>query len=218
MNVGADTVKLAHLRDVSEWQGAIAWERYAHEQHPSLHGIYVRAGHGPGVLDRELRRNLAGARSSRTHVGCYWYLQPGVGSAVQQVDALLRVAPHVGGASLRPALDCEYGSPRGRRDWYVDAILRARARLGYFPVVYGSPSYLDELNLPAWAARCPLWLADYGVATPELPKPWTHWAAWQHASDAVDPVTGQHPVDDSYIAELRALICPTRLQRARGQV
>lgn len=219
MNHGSEVLQLAHLRDVSEWQGSIEWHLYATrpaDQVRELRAVYIRAGRGPGIPDKQIRANLHGARVSRMHVGCYWYLVPGIGSAEAQVDALLRYAPTRGGASLRPALDCEDGSPVGRGPWYTAAIARARKRLGFFPVVYGSSSYLEELHLPSWVAQCPLWLADYGVAVPKIPAPWSHWAAWQYTDHATDScIPGAH-VDDSHVAQLRALVVPTRLQRVRG--
>ena len=217
MNAGPDVVRLPHLRDVSEWQSKIDWNHYATVAHPSLKGIYIRAGHGADTIDLRARQNFEGARRSRMHVGGYWYLTPGIGSPRQQVDELLRVAPHLGGRSLRPALDCEFGSPAGKRQWYLDAIVHARRRLGYWPCVYGSPSYLGELDLPAFVAHCPLWLADYDVATPAIPKPWTHWTAWQSTDKATDAAIATR-VDDSLLADVRALLCPTLLQRARGTV
>lgn len=209
-------ITLSHLRDVSEWQGAIDWRHYATVAHPELKGCYIRAGRGPGILDLRALENLRESKVSRMHVGAYWYLVPGVGSAAAQVDALLRLAPRVGGASLRPALDCEDGSPVGRREWYLQAIAHARTKLGYFPVLYGSTSYLEQLQLPTWAAQCPLWLASYGVRVPVIPRPWAHWSAWQWTSTATDAAVSSRYVDDSYLPSVSPLLVPTRLQLARG--
>jgi lysozyme len=213
VNHGVEQTVLPHLRDVSEWQGLVDWSHYATVAHPHLVGLYYRAGRGPGIRDAQLVRNSVGARRARMHVGAYWYLEPGVGSPELQVDALVASAPHVRGASLRPALDCEDGSPTGKREWYLRAIVRACKRLGFAPTVYGSPSYLEALQLPAWVGReCPLWLADYGVARPELPKPWAHWSAWQYTDSATDPACAGR-VDDSLVSNLSALVCPRRLSR-----
>lgn len=47
--------------------------------------------------------------------------------------------------------------------------------------VYGA-MYLDSLNLPAWVADKPLWVATYG-SQPKIPRPWTQAAIWQHAGN-----------------------------------
>lgn len=221
MNSGTESLALTHLRDVSEWQGVIEWSRYANrparEQH-ELRALYLRAGRGPGILDKQAVANLRGSRVARLHVGAYWYLVPGIGSPEAQVDALLRLSPRRGGASLRPALDCEDGAARGHGPWYTRAILHARKRLGFWPTVYGSTSYLQELHLPRAIAAAPLWLASYDVARPTVPEPWTHWSAWQYTDKARDECIPGVRVDDSHVAQLRALVCPTRLQRLRGAV
>ena len=53
-----------------------------------------------------------------------------------------------------------------------------------------------------------MWLASYGVKNPGVPAPWTSWAAWQWTSSNRDPAISGHLVDDSYIADLGALVIP----------
>ena len=219
MNTPAEIVKLPHMRDVSEWQGAIEWTIYRGEaREHDVVATYIRAGRGPGIVDERARENFAGAkRASGTRVGGYWYLTPGIGSPELQVDKLIAWSPRRPGRDLRPCLDCEAGSPAWTRSFIVAAIWHARRRLGYFPTIYGPSSYLHDLRLPAAFAACPLWIAELGVETPHVPAPWTHWIAWQHTFTAKDPSVKSTYVDDSYVADLGALTVPVRgLRRVVG--
>lgn len=214
MNTQAEKITLAHMRDVSEWQGEIDWHEYASHD-ATIVATYIRAGRGPAIVDERARANFAGAKRSRTHVGGYWYLVPGIGSPELQIGKLIEWSPRRGGANLRPAIDCEQGQPSRARQYIVDSILYARRRLGYWPTIYGPSSYLHDLHLPAAFAGCPLWIAELGVDVPAVPAPWTHWSAWQHSWTSHAPgIAGN--VDDSYVAELRRLLIPTRVQLARG--
>jgi hypothetical protein len=31
-----------------------------------------------------------------------------------------------------------------------------------------------------------LWVADYGVSAPAVPKPWSHWTFWQYTDSPLD--------------------------------
>jgi lysozyme len=92
--------------------------------------------------------------------------------------------------------------------WYLGAAIRVHKRVGYWPTIYGSPSFLQEFATyhPEVFGLCPLWLANYGVAKPTIPAPWTHFAAWQHTDKFKDPAAGS--VDDSWVPDLKALLIP----------
>lgn len=56
---------------------------------------------------------------------------------------------------------------------------------GHRVLVYTNPSFAAEGNcsgLSPWF----LWIANYGVLHPTVPRPWTHWTFWQTGDSGVD--------------------------------
>lgn len=73
-------------------------------------------------------------------------------------------------------------------------------------LVYTNPSFAEAGNcatLHPWY----LWVADYGVSAPAVPKPWSNWKFWQ---------TGDSPVDEDRFNGTKAeLLSFTRMPRSR---
>jgi GH25 family lysozyme M1 (1,4-beta-N-acetylmuramidase) len=180
------------LRDVSNWQGPVVWKTY---------------------VDPTAKQRIREATKAHFYkMGGYHFATPGVGSGEQQAERLLRLSP-LGPGRLRPCLDAEWNDLKlnGQQlaAWYLGFVIRVHDRTGYYPALYGSPSYLSQFatHHPEVFGRCPLWLASYGVTHASPPAPWSHWSAWQHTDKASDPaVAGK--VDDSYVADLPALLIP----------
>lgn len=200
---------LPHLRDVSNWQGPVDWRTERRE----VVGCYVKVSQGLTYTDPTAARRIRNATyAGLFKMGGYHFATPGVGTPEQQADRLLALAPLAPGR-LRPCLDAEWNglhlNPSQLAAWFLGFVLRVKQRAGYWPTVYGSPSYLTPWAVyhPAVFGRCPLWLADYGLTHPPTPPaPWTHWSAWQWTSTFKDPAAGR--VDDSYVADLGALTVP----------
>jgi len=78
-----------------------------------------------------------------------------------------------------------------------DAVRTLRALQGRPPIFYTNPDSMTFLS-PALTdaqraelARCPLWIAHFGVASPTVPQPWTDWAFWQYTdTGTIGGVTG----------------------------
>lgn len=199
---------LLHLRDVSNWQGPVDWRA----EKKRVAGVYVKVSQGQTYTDPTAARRIRNATYARVPVGGYHFATPGVGSPESQADKLIRLAPLRPG-QLRPCVDCEWDelhlNDGQLAAWLLGFVIRVHSRLGYWPVVYGSPSFLRRFSTyhPEVFGRCPLWLASYGVGHASPPPPWTHWSAWQWTSTFKDPaVPGR--VDDSYVADLGALRIP----------
>jgi lysozyme len=212
-------MSLLHLRDVSNWQGPVDWRL---ERRNGLAAVYVKVSEGQVYVDLTAARRIRNASWARIPVGGYHFCTPGVGSGESQADRLLALAPLRPG-QLRPCLDCE-ANPLHLNEgqlaaWYLGAVTRVHRRTGYWPVIYGSPSYLRGWTVyhPEVFGRCPLWLAEYGVQRPSVPAPWSHWSAWQWTSAHTDPaIKGR--VDDSFVADLKALKIPAHAQAAGAMV
>lgn len=199
---------LPHLRDVSNNQGPVDWGLERKE----VVGVYAKTSEGMGFADKTFARRLRNATwAGLWRFGGYHFCTPGVGSPEAQADRLLSLAPLAPGR-LRPCLDCEANplhlNPQQLAAWYLAAVLRVRKRVGYYPTIYGSPFYLSAFAIYAADvfAKCPLWLASYGVQHATPPAPWIHWCAWQYTDAFKDPAVGR--VDDSFVADLNALTIP----------
>lgn len=213
--------ELPHLRDVSNWQGPIDWSAEKHR----VVGCYMKVSEGMTFTDPTAKRRIRNATYAglRT-VGGYHFCTPGSGSGEAQADRLLSLAP-VAPGRLRPCLDLE-ANPLGLNQgqlaaWALGAVTRIYERLGCWPTIYGSPSFLGSFA-PLHAnvfGRCPLWIAHYGVKHPSVPDPWSHWAAWQWTESFHDPAA-HGTVDDSFVADLNALKVPAGsiLKAARVKV
>lgn len=201
-------MSLPHLRDVSNNQGPVDWRLERKE----VVGVYAKTSEGVGFTDKTFACRLRNATyAGLWRFGGYHFCTPGVGSPEAQADRLLSLAPLAPGR-LRPCLDCEANplhlNPQQLAAWYLAAVLRVKKRVGYYPTIYGSPFYLSAFAIyaPDVFAKCPLWLASYGVAHATPPAPWIHWCAWQYTDKFKDPAVGR--VDDTFVADLAALTIP----------
>jgi GH25 family lysozyme M1 (1,4-beta-N-acetylmuramidase) len=60
---------------------------------------------------------------------------------------------------------------------------------GIVPVIYTSVNGWDgQLLTPQpWASEYKLWVANYGVAEPYLPRDWSDWWLWQYGTELGAP-------------------------------
>lgn len=156
-------------------------------------GVYLRAfegkdpdEHGPGGYSFEAHRRAA--LDAGLLVGAYQYLRarhPGA----WQADLLLTALGELGPGELPPAVDVETLDGRSvaeAQGCLLAWVQRAQAALGRDPVIYTYPSFWTDTLRGAVlteAARCPLWIAHYGVPRPRIPAPWTTAMLWQHTGE-----------------------------------
>lgn len=202
------TASLPHLRDISDWQGTVDWREEAKE----VVGVYAKVAQGQSWTDTRGQERLRNAEYAGLKTGGYSYVTPGVGSPESQAAKLLSLAPTGGKKHLKPCLDVEWNgfrlAPGALAVWVAGAAIYIKEKEGYYPVVYGSPSFLSSFATHAAEVlgMCPLWVADYGVRLPQIPPPWIHAAAWQWTDARKDPAVGT--VDDSLVFDLEALTIP----------
>lgn len=88
------------------------------------------------------------------------------------------------------------GKYYGSRYWY-DYLERLNQLSGnHATIIYTAPSYWNTnvYKTPSvidvnYFGKYPLWIANYGVNSPVIPKPWTNWLFWQYEeSDLIDGV------------------------------
>jgi GH25 family lysozyme M1 (1,4-beta-N-acetylmuramidase) len=138
----------------------------------------------------------------------------GNGTAVCQADyAWQEISPAYGSSSLMlpVALDIE-GDPytsstvnscynqttSGMVTWITQFLAEMKKDSGKTPVIYTNPSFWATCtnNSKAFTSY-PLWLADYGVASPPAVAGWSSPALWQYADNVT--VGGMSGVDGDYL-------------------
>lgn len=183
--------------DLSHWQPDVVWKKVA-----AKYGfVFLKASEALQTKDKSYDGHLKGARDQGMKVGAYHFLRPDF-SAEAQANFFLKVAGIQKG-DLLPVLDLEQHSRAGMKHdvqvalQFMDIVAQA---VGKLPILYASPSFINELGNPQEFYEHPLWIANYGVAAPNVPPPFNSWAFWQYQEQGkVDGIKASG-VDHNYFA------------------
>lgn len=147
----------------------------------------IRAGQNLWI-DRDFKVNWREARAAGIPRGSYWFYDS---RADPKKQADLWVSLFNGDTGELPLWadfeDNYNGNFKGWKHWY-NFIERLKELLpGKEIGVYTAYYYWLENTVSAgipnaslnYFKQYPLWVANYGVATPLVPKPWTTWTLWQ---------------------------------------
>lgn len=165
--------------DVSHFQGTIDWSQVAQAGYAFA---FIKATEGISFVDPKFATNWAGAKAAGLLRGAYHFFE-GNADAQQQAENFLNTVVLEPG-DLPPVLDVESSSAsaqvptatiiEGVTAW-LQAVQQATSRT---PILYTDNSYWKSLATDQFSAY-PLWIAEYGVASPAVPSGWTSWAFWQ---------------------------------------
>lgn len=163
--------------DVSGWQGKIDWPRVKE----GVDFAYLKAGEGTTVVDNTYAFNAVSCLENQIPWGPYWYLRP-ARDPKEQADKFCTIA---GESPLPPMCDIEtMGGTTAERVLENSAVFMAEVErlFGRRPILYTYPSFWAGLTLErlkvTWT-KYPLWIANYDVKAPLVPRPWTGWHIWQ---------------------------------------
>ncbi|MBC8535265.1 GH25 family lysozyme [Feifania hominis] len=181
--------------DVSEWQGSIDFARV---RDAGIEIVYIRAGAGGDYADPDFRTNYENAKAAGLKIGFYHYVTArSSAEAEQQARYFVSL---IGGTvpDCRLAMDFEtFGSlSREQTNEIALVFLETVEQLtGKSTVVY-----TDAYNARAvWndaVAERPLWVAQYGVDTPEDNGKWDSWVGFQYSDRGrVDGIRGNVDLD-----------------------
>lgn len=146
--------------------------------------VFIKASQG-GALDGDYVNNWLHAEGVLPR-GAYHFYDWRVSYSVQ-INLFCQIVENDPG-ELPPALDYESRINVPIRATAAGIALRflkdVEQRTGRTPLLYTSPGFWGEFGLPANTdfAKFPLWVANYGVYKPSVPKPWTNWTFWQYSS------------------------------------
>ena len=178
--------------DISHWQGTINWSMVAAA---GKSFAIAKATEGVGYRDDTYARNRTNAMANGLKFGAYHFARP-ENDPVREADWFVDNADYQHGM-LIPTLDLERTGgrgPTGLTNWTKAWLGRVQARLGVKPMIYMSPHFWrTNLNDTRWFADNGydvLWIAHWGVSTPQPPaENWggKGWTFWQYTSDGVVP-------------------------------
>lgn len=182
--------------DVSEYQGEIDFARV---RGSGIQVVYIRSSLGSDYTDPYFRRNYDGARAQGLRVGFYHYVTARtVAQARQEAHFFATVI-----AGTRPdcrlAMDFEYlsGLSAAQVNDIAWAFLRELGRLtGKELVVYSDAYNARAVFDQRLADAYPLWVAQYGVESPEDNGKWQSWVGFQYSSTGrVGGISGDVDLD-----------------------
>jgi lysozyme len=177
--------------DVSKWQGPINWKILWAR---GIRVVYIKTTEGTTGVDPTYAINLQRAEAAGFLIGKYHYFTNNLDPA-QQAKNFCSIAKEV---QLPPALDLEslLNLPK---DLAVRALVwlqLVKEQFNMNPLVYSNPNMIKNY-LPRYPqyldlGMYPLWIAHYGVTSPQVDQPWFpfEWVGWQFTCKANGPFYG----------------------------
>lgn len=170
--------------DASVYEPVINWQKV---QQAGYKFAFIKCSQN--FIDPKFYTHWRNAKASGIPRGAYHFFDPRINSPKSQAEVFFTALGNDLG-ELPFVLDIELytaGAYYGSRYWY-DYLERLNQLSGNHPIiiytayyywtenVYKFPSVVD-VN---YFGKYPLWIANYGVSQPLVPKPWTNWLFWQY--------------------------------------
>jgi lysozyme len=222
--------------DVSRWQRGINWRRVAFA---GYRFAVIRATVGNYYTDPRFYVNWDGAREAGLLVSAYHVVAPEK-PADSQMGHFFNI---LDGRSPDLPLVLDVELSREASPETITASIQACAdqieeQEGRKPVIYTARWFWDRnvLDGSDWTAY-DLWVANYGVNAPSLPRGWDDWTFWQYSDhgqvpgigaatdlnwfngsyeDLLDYVDREPVVDESPLAGLKARVTVDELNLRSG--
>lgn len=149
--------------------------------------VFLKATEGETYTDPAFRQRWGQLRTEGIRRGAYHFFRPST-DPVTQAQHFAQVLGPLELADLPPVLDLEVldGRTISIVRFRVAAFLhKLRELTRRVPIIYGSPYFLQDLNLPQKDIGA-LWIANYNTLTPLVPGPWETWTFWQYSDAGLD--------------------------------
>ena len=164
--------------DVSHWDGNINWPTV--KAGGQVKFALIKATEGTGFVDDKFAPNKAGCQSVDMPWGAYHYFKP----AYDPAEQAKHFKATVGDGCSVYVVDVEESG--------INLANKLMVFLGGLDVptkvVYTGPAFWNtNVGNDLYFAFFPLWIANYGVEHPYVPKPWTTYKIWQFSDRGVIP-------------------------------
>ena len=200
--------------DVSHYQEKVRWDIV---KQSGIHFAYVKATGGNTYKDPEFADNWHGMREAGIFRGAYHFFYAS-DDPKTQAEHFVRTVGKLRSFDLPPVLDVEItdGESKAKIAKGVSIWLNTVERLlGRKPIVYTDPALGNRYLADEKFADYRLWIAEYGVKVPTMPRAWKNkgWTFWQSTQGGTVPgVKGKVDLDVFNGADLMRLIEDSRVR------
>lgn len=159
--------------------------------------VIVRAGQNLWI-DPAFHSNWEGAKAHGLYRGSYWFYDSRAEPAEQVRKWSEALGSDLGELPLFADLEESYGGPwSGWQHWreFLELLhmMFPTKEIAIYTAYYyfkdNGPNPITQPNELEWFGRFPLWIANYGTATPLTPAPWSEklgtekWLFWQYTDE-----------------------------------
>lgn len=158
----------------------------------NAHCVIIRAGQNKWP-DRALAYNWREARAVGLPRGSYWFYDSREDPKRQAELWVSLLGNDLGELPMFGDFEDIYNGPfHGWRYWYtflerVRSLVPAEKEMGIYTGFYYWKENTLGVRIPAeslqYFRQYTLWIANYGVDAPLVPKPWTDWTFWQYTDN-----------------------------------
>lgn len=164
--------------DVSHWQGKMDWKR---SKEAGVQFAFIKATEGLNHVDTQFKANVDGCKANDIPFGIYHFWRPLV-SPLYQYDNIAKAYEYAKCPIVIDVEDTAGLTPKQNMETLVGLIQLLIDKTGKLPTIYTSAEKWKLVDpYPRWK-ELPLWVANYKVSSPALPRDWDDWMVWQYTS------------------------------------
>lgn len=170
--------------DVSEFQGKVDWEEVEilDEKYP-VQFVFIRATAGNDRVDRQFKKNWAGAKENKIMRGAYHYYRPNENS-IEQADLFIKTVKLQKG-DLPPVLDIEKLPKNQSLDSLKVGLKRWLTKVEKYyqvrPIIYSGERYYSDFLKEEFSEYL-FWIANYNFYREKIEDDWLFWQFTEKAS------------------------------------
>ncbi len=167
--------------DVSSWQGNIDFSAV---KNSGIEFVYIKSSEGTSYIDPYFEQNYQNAKANGLKVGFYHYVTArNTDQAREQANFFARVISNKS-PDCRLAMDFEsFGNLSINEINEISKVfLETLESITGSQVVIYSNAYDARSVFGSDLAQYPLWVANYGVNSPQPNGKWETWVGWQYTS------------------------------------
>lgn len=166
--------------DVSAYQGRIDYNAV---KNAGIDVVYIKASEGDYLEDPEFRNNYEGAKNNGLNIGFYHFVRARTEEeATKEAEFFSRV---ISGTEPNCRLAMDFEIFGNLSNYEINTISRVflektRELTGKEMVIYSNTYDATTIFSYELASRYPLWVAQYGVSTPNNNGKWENWVGFQY--------------------------------------
>lgn len=163
--------------DISEHSGAVDWNGFDKARFAF---VYLKATEGVDLADKAFQNHWLESEKRGIPRGAYHFFVTEDDPAEQATFFIQTVGDDCG--DIPPVLDIELLGHNTQGELAPKLLIwlqKVEKAYGVKPVIYTSPRFWNE-HVRSDLSVYPLWVAEYEVEAPRLPRGWSNWTFWQY--------------------------------------